>query len=147
MLMESLKYEICINAPKAVVWNTLTDAETYRKWVKAFSPNSYFEGEWKQGTFMKFLDPEMGGTKAFLETLEPSDRILARHVSMIAQDGEETTEGEMCSKWIGTTEAYTLSEQGSSTALQIEIRTHDDFVPMFESAWPKALKSIKTLSE
>lgn len=145
--MESLKYKICIHAPKAAVWNTLTDAEMYQKWVKAFSPNSYFEGEWKQGTYIKFLDPEMGGTKAFLETLEPSAHIFARHVSMIGKDGEETTEGEMSSKWIGTTEAYTLSEEGSGTSLQIDIRTHSDSVPMFESAWPKALESIKELSE
>lgn len=145
--MESLKYEIDINAPKAVVWNTLTDAQTYQKWVKAFSPNSYFEGEWKQGTFIKFLDPEMGGTKAFLETIELGDRILARHVSIISKDGEETTEGEIPGKWIGTTEAYSLSEEGNRTSLQVEIKTHGDFVPMFDSAWPEALKSIKTLSE
>ena len=145
--MENLEYEICINAPKVSVWNTLTDAQAYQKWVKAFSPNSYFEGEWKQGTFIKFLDPELGGTKALLETLEPCDRIVARHVSMIRKDGEETTEGEIGSKWVGTTEAYTLSEEDNSTSLQINIRTHGDFVPMFESAWPKALASIKTLSE
>ena len=145
--MESLKYEICIKAPKAAVWNTLTDAEAYQKWVKAFSPNSYFEGEWEQGTFIKFLDPEMGGTKAFLETLEPNDYIFARHVSMISKDGEETTAGEMSNKWIGTTEAYRLSKDGSGTTLQIDIETHGDFVPMFESAWPKALASIKELSE
>ena len=55
--------------------------------------------------------------------------------------------GEMASKWIGTTEEYSLAEEANSTLLTIEIKTHNDFVPMFESSWPEALNNIKSLSE
>lgn len=145
--MESMQYEIEINAPTNVVWNTLTRMETYKQWVKAFSPNSYMEGEWEQGAFVRFLDPDMGGTKAVIEVLKPECRILVRHVSVISKEGEESVEGEIASRWIGTTEEYILDETNNITSLQIEIKTHSEFVKMFETAWPKALNGIKELSE
>ncbi len=145
--METLNYEVRVNAPKTSVWSTLTESERYSQWVKAFSPNSYADGEWKQGTHIKFLDPDMGGTKALVEALESNEHILVRHVSVISKDDEESTEGEMASKWIGTTEEYTLTEDDNVTSLQIEIKTHHDFVQMFESSWPEALKLIKAISE
>lgn len=145
--MEILNYEIRINAPKASVWNTLIDVEKYSQWVKAFSPKSYADGEWKQGTYIKFLDPDMGGTKAFIEVLETNEHLLVRHVSLISQEGEESTDGEIASKWIGTTEEYRLTENDKITSLLIEINTHHEFVPMFNSCWPEALRLIKELSE
>ena len=53
----------------------------------------------------------------------------------------------MAHKWLGTTEDYILSQEGDNSKLQIEIKTHKDFVPMFNDAWPKALASIRDLSE
>ena len=146
-MMEELRFEIRINSPKTVVWNTLIDAKKYKEWAKAFSPNSYFEGEWKQGTFINFLDPNMGGTKAVLETIEPYCHILAKHVSIISNEGNEDTTGEMAKKWIGTSEEYTLIEEEGETLLVIEIKTHSDFKQMFNEGWPKALQAIKELSE
>ncbi len=145
--METLNYEVYINGPQTSVWRTLTEMEKYSQWVKAFSPNSYADGEWKQGTYIKFLDPDMGGTKAFIEALVPNEHILVRHVSVISKEGEESTDGEMVSNWVGTTEEYRLTEADNVTTLAIEIKTHNDFVEMFESSWPKALTLIKELSE
>ncbi|MEM1251724.1 MAG: SRPBCC domain-containing protein [Cyanobacteria bacterium P01_H01_bin.21] len=145
--METLDYDVRINASKPSIWSTLTETEKYTKWVKAFSPNSYADGEWKQGTYIKFLDPDMGGTKAFIEALETNERILVRHISMISKEGEESTDGEIASHWIGTTEEYRLIGENDATSLKIQIKTHSDFVPMFESCWPEALRRIKELSE
>ena len=145
--METLNYEIQVNAPKTSVWNTLIDAEKYSQWVKAFSPKSYADGEWKQGTYIKFLDPDMGGTKALIEALGTNAHILVRHVSLISKEGEESAEGEIASKWVGTTEEYRLTEDDNMTSLSIEINTHSQFVPMFNSCWPEALKLIKVISE
>lgn len=145
--METLNYEVRINAPQASVWSTLTDAEKYTQWVKAFSPDSYADGAWKQGTFIKFLDPNMGGTKAFIEALEPEKHILVRHVSVISKEGDESTDGEMAGNWIGTTEEYTLTQADNGTLLTIQIKTHPDFVQMFKSSWPDALQRIRKLSE
>jgi uncharacterized protein YndB with AHSA1/START domain len=146
-VVETLSYRIEIQAPQTIVWHTLTDKEKYGQWVKAFSANSHAEGEWKQGTYIKFLDPNMGGTKAYIEKLEPNRYILARHVAMIGPDGEESKAGEMVSKWVGTIEEYRLTEHGNLTMLEIQIKTHPDFVSMFASAWPTAIESIKALRE
>ena len=145
--METLDYDVRINASKPSIWSTLTETEKYTKWVKAFSPNSYADGEWKQGTYIKFLDPDMGGTKALIEALETNERILVRHISMISKEGEESTDGEIASHWIGTTEEYSLIGENDATSLKIQIKTHSDFVSMFESCWPEALRRIKELSE
>ena len=145
--MKHVRYEIDIHASVSSVWNTLIEAETYEVWVKAFSPNSYFEGEWVQGSEIRFLDPDMGGTKAVLEIVEPEKHLAAKHIALISKEGEESTSGEMADKWLGTTEDYVLTKVGDASKLVIEIKTHEDFVAMFNDAWPKALASIKKLSE
>ena len=65
--MKTLNYSIRISAPKERVWNDMLDPERYRRWAKAFSQNSQFDGEWREGAYIKFIDPDMGGTKAILE--------------------------------------------------------------------------------
>ncbi len=145
--MQALHYQVTIDAGTASVWDSLTDTNKYNQWVKAFSANSYMQGEWIAGTSVKFLDPDMGGTKAIIEQLEPERHILLRHVAVISKEGEESSEGEMADKWIGTIEEYILQAEDGKTSLQINIETHVDFVEMFESAWPTAIDHIKTISE
>ena len=145
--MKNLKYQIAIHASVSIVWDVLINSKTYKAWVKAFSPNSYFDGAWIEGSEIKFLDPDMGGTKAVLEIVEPEKRILAKHIALISKQGEESTSGEMADKWLGTTEDYVLVYSEDTTILEIGIKTHQDFVPMFNDAWPKALATIKELSE
>jgi hypothetical protein len=55
----------------------------YEQWVKAFSEHSQFEGRWEAGATVKFVDPNMGGSKAILEIFEPPHCILAKHIAMI----------------------------------------------------------------
>ena len=145
--MQKLNYSVIINAEKSHVWDTMLDPEKYPQWVKAFSANSQFVGEWKRDAIVKFIDPNMGGTKAILEEFEPYECILAKHISMVNKDGSEETENEMAKKWIGTTEKYIFKELKNSTELIIEMNTHCDFSEMFNNCWPKALELLKGLSE
>ena len=145
--MQTLVYEIEIVATAATVWSVLTVPETYKKWVKAFSPNSGMDGEWRQGNTVRFLDPDMGGTKAILEIVDPPKRIFARHIALISKDGDESTAGPMAEKWLGTTEDYLLSQNDEVSRLKVEIKTHEDFAEMFNRAWPIALAEIRKLSE
>ena len=55
--------------------------------------------------------------------------------------------GEMAGKWIGITEEYGLAEEANSRLPTIEIKTHNNFVPMFVSSWPEASGNIKSSSE
>jgi hypothetical protein len=61
-----LEYSITIDARKIHVWETMFRAGKYEQWVKAFSENSRFEGRWEQGATVRFIDPNMGGSKAIL---------------------------------------------------------------------------------
>ena len=53
----------------------MLDAEKYKAWVKAFSEDSEFIGEWKEGAEVKFFDPNKGGTIAHLDVFKPHDLI------------------------------------------------------------------------
>ena len=72
----------------------------YRKWGKAFSPDSHYEGEWKEGAYIKFVDWNIGGTKALLKEVRPYERIVCEHVSLINTDGSEDTAGAVAKSWI-----------------------------------------------
>ena len=77
------------------------DFESLKKWAKAFSPESQFDGEWKRGTHIKFIDPSMGGTKAFIEEMEPLSNIHVKHVAIINKDCSEYTESDIAKKLDG----------------------------------------------
>ena len=121
--------------------------ENFSKWTKAFSSDSKFVGEWKQGETILFFDPELGGSKATLEIFKPYDEILAKHISMVDKEGNENNEEEMSKKWIGSTERYSFIETGDNTKLEIEMTTDEMFSNMFNTSWPKALETIKSLCE
>ena len=145
--MKKLGYSIEIDAARSHVWKTMFEPGKYEQWVKAFSENSRFEGQWEAGATVRFVDPQLGGSKAILEIFEPHRCILAKHVAMITEEGNEETDSESAKQWIGTTEKYSFSESESKTILAIEMNTHPSFVEMFDACWPKALEKIKLLSE
>ncbi|HEY1079701.1 MAG TPA: SRPBCC family protein, partial [Bdellovibrio sp.] len=69
MKMQKMTYSIDIKAPQEKVWDTMLKPETYPQWTKAFSEHSEFIGQWKKGERMKFIDKDLGGTVALLETV------------------------------------------------------------------------------
>ena len=145
--MTNLEYSIEVKANKAHVWNTMLEPGKYEYWVKAFSEGSRFEGKWEQGATVRFVDPNMGGTKAILEIFDPHNCILAKHIAIITDDGRVETYSEVAKQWIGTIEKYEFLEHEGKTTLKIEMKTHPAFVEMFDSCWPKALENIKLLCE
>jgi hypothetical protein len=145
--MINLKYSIEIDAKKEHIWETMLNPETYKKWIKAFSPDSKFIGEWKQGETILFFDPNLGGSKAVLEIFNPYNEILAKHVSMVDKEKNENNEHETAGKWIGSTERYGFMETGEKTRLEIEMNTDQVFAEMFNKSWPRALEIIKSLCE
>jgi hypothetical protein len=145
--MKTLHYRTTISAGKQRVWQTMLDPVQYRKWAAAFSSDSQFEGEWREGSHMNFFDPAMGGTRALLEEVKPYDLIRARHIALLEKDGTEDTESETAKKWIGAVEIYSFKEENGVTELSIEMKTPEDFVEMFNEGWPKAFQVLKDLCE
>ena len=145
--MKKLVYKTLINSTKENIWKNIIKKDSYSQWVKAFSPNSQFEGEWKEGAEVKFFDNDMGGTVARLDTFKPHDRIVATHIATLTKEKIMETTGPMTEKWIGTKEIYELETVNNQTELRILMETHIDFEEMFNGSWPKALENIKNLSE
>ena len=145
--MKELRYEISINSSREEVWDLMLGSDSYNKWAISFSTNSMFEGEWKQGSSIKFIDPDIGGTKAFLEVFKPFEQILARHTTLISVDGSEDTDSDEAKTWIGTTENYSFSESEGRTRLVVTMNTDDKYIEMFDASWPKALTKLKHLCE
>jgi uncharacterized protein YndB with AHSA1/START domain len=145
--MESLSYKIMIKAPREQVWKIMLEPATYSQWTRAFSPNSKFDGDWIEGTHIRFIDPDMGGTMAYLETVRPFEMVLAKHVAMLGADGTEDTLSEEALKWIGAVEQYRFIETDGGTELLVDMQIHRDYVEMLVDAWPKALELLKDLCE
>lgn len=147
MKMQKMTYSIDIKAPQEKVWDTMLKPETYPQWTKAFSEHSEFIGQWKKGERMKFIDKDLGGTVALLETVEAPSLVVAKHVAMINDQGAEETTGPITENWVGTMEIYRLNKNKSGTHLEVEIDCHPDFEKMFSVAWPKALNDLKRIVE
>jgi len=145
--MEKLEFTVDVNTTAEKLWNTMLAPDTYREWVNAVWPGSYFEGRWAKGETLRFLSPGMGGTKVVLDEHTPYEYVSARHIAVINPDGQEDTTSEAAKGWIGSSESYTFSENNGVTHLKVTIETYPAWKDMFLKDWPKALNSLKEVAE
>ena len=145
--MLTLNYHVEIAATPQRVWSVLTDVELYKRWAQAFSPQSRFDGVWEEGGDITFFDPNMGGTRAVIDTVQPLHKLEFHHVAIFNPDNRQQLDGDLASKWIGSREIYQIDTLDDRLLLSITIYTHSDFVSMFNHGWEKALPLIKTISE
>jgi hypothetical protein len=139
--METLSYEIEIEAIPERIWGVLWGDITYRQWTTAFTEGSFYEGTLEEGSIVKFFDPHNNGMYSRVEKNEPGKEIKFLHLGEI-YDGVEAPQ-----EWGEATEAYILEETESGTTLKCEIQTTAEFKTFFEENFPKALGIIKNLSE
>lgn len=140
-----------INAPAAHVWNVMLDDNTYRLWTEAFSPGSYYKGDWNKGSKILFLGPGEHGDAGMVSRIKESRKheyVSIEHLGMV-QDGKEDTSSEQAKAWAGAQENYTFKEKNGTTELLIDLTGNfaDEFAVMFDEMWPNALKKLKELSE
>jgi hypothetical protein len=145
--MKKLEFKIDINANARRVWDTMLNPQTFKEWISASYPGSYYKGQWKKGENIKFLSGNNDGTLATITELRPYEFILAKHIAVINQDGTEDKNSETAKGWIGTTEAYSFTELNGKTELKIEVNTYPEWEQMFSDGWPKGLKKLKEISE
>ncbi len=145
--MADLKFHLTTNAPREKVWHAMLDDASYRKWTNAFFPGSYYEGDWSAGSTMRFLGPSEkegekdGGMYATVEENRPQEFISLRHRGEI-QNGIETP-------WESNGfENYTFEEKEGGTLVTVDLlNLPDEYVPMFDESWPKALETLKEVAE
>jgi Activator of Hsp90 ATPase homolog 1-like protein len=145
--MKTLTFKTDIAASAKKVWDTMLDPVSYKEWTKVTWPNSFYEGNWKQGENIKFISPGQGGTLATIIENNPYTFILAKHIAVINKDGTEDRNSDVAKGWVGTTEAYTFTEKNGGTNLQVEMTINPEWEKMFANDWPKALAKLKEVCE
>jgi hypothetical protein len=145
--MKSLEFKITIAANQRHVWETMLQPDTYRKWVMESWPNSTYEGTWAQDEEVRFIGPDGSGTLARIVVYQPYERMLAEHIGIIKAGGEIDKDSDMSKGWIGTMEEYRFVSNGSETELTVIITTSPAWEEMFNADWPKALQTLKRISE
>jgi uncharacterized protein YndB with AHSA1/START domain len=133
-----------INASKVKVWNTMMDEATYHEWVSSAWPNSFYEGIWKEGESLLFINKENSGTKAKLLFHRPYEISLAEHIAVISKGIEKEQDD---SGWIGSKELYLFSEKNGVTTLEVIMYATPSWHEMFKHDWPIALKKLKEICE
>jgi hypothetical protein len=151
MNKQRLHFSIDVNAPKKKVWDTMLRDDTYRVWTSTFNPKgSWFEGDWKQGSSIKFLGPDdKGGIQGMVSRIKenrPQEFVSIEHLGFI-QDGKEDTTSDAVKQWTPAYENYALKEKNGVTEVQVDMDTDECHRQMFEEMWPKALQKLKELSE
>lgn len=148
--MEKLHFSTMIDAPIQKVWDTMLQNETYRIWTDIFNPDSgsYFEGDWSEGSTMKFLGPEEDGTRSGMYSMIEANRapefLSIKHIGEIKHGVEQpwpVMEGQ------NFHENYSLKEVDGKTQVDIDLDSNEEFKAMFEGLWPKALVKLKELAE
>ena len=147
-----LHFAITINAPKARVWDTMLQDATYRAWTAPFNPNgtSWFEGDWTEGSKILFQgDGEGGhleGMVSRIKEARPHEFVSIEHLGVV-KDGQEDTTSDAAKLFAPALENYTFVEKHGATEVRVDMETPEQYRPMFEASWPKALQRLKELAE
>ena len=145
--MEKLEFSISIACDKQKVWDTMLQPDTYKEWVAASWPDSFYKGHWAENENIRFISEDGSGTLAHIEALVPYTFVSAKHIALLNAGGVEDRESEFAKNWIGITESYTFNSAGESTELTINIETRDEWKKMFTDGWPNALSKLKAMCE
>lgn len=144
MSLKPINKQITINATADKVWQVLLSKETYLQWANIFQEGADYlaTDNFIQGSKVIFGDGSGNGMVALVSINEPNHKIQFTYTGEI-KDGEESSMGEMD----GTTETYTLTQDGDGILLELETSMGNQWFEMMNAAWDKAIVIIKELSE
>ncbi|WP_336730890.1 SRPBCC family protein [Chryseobacterium sp. VD8] len=147
--METLSYEIIINAPKEKIWDVLWNEYTYSEWTKFFNPNSasFMRSDWKVGGKTYFVNAAGAGMVSTIDSLEKPDQIIFKHLGMIDEEGNEDTESMEVKQWSGCFEKYFLIDFDGKIKLHAEVQTEKDWEEHMNTGFTKGLQIVKELAE
>lgn len=147
--MYRMHYSIFIDAPREKVWDAMLGDDGYRTWTEAFGPGSHFIGDWSEGSKMLFLAPGEDGEMGMVSRIRANRRhefVSIEHLGIV-KDGKEEYTGDEVQLWAGAIEEYRFREIDGSTEVLIDVDVDEKMKGMFETMWPKALQSLKSLAE
>lgn len=143
--MKTLTFQILIRAPRSLIWDTMLADASYRQWTVPFCEDSYYEGNWQQGSRMRFLSPSGDGMAAVIAENRRPEFLSIKHLGIIRQ-GVESAEDETPS-WAPAYENYTFTEAEGGTQLVVTVEIPDEFEDYLIKTWPIALDCLRVLAE
>lgn len=149
--MDKLHRKIFINAPRARVWDVMLADDTYREWTSAFTPGSYYKGDWSEGSKILFLgpNPDGSGEGGMVSRIRENCRhefISVEHLGIV-HDGVEDTESPAAKKWAPAYENYTFTDSNGGTELMVEMDIAAEEKESFDKMWVDALSRLKEIAE
>ena len=147
--METLSFDIIINATKEKIWNILWSPETYSEWTKFFSENvtSTMKTDWEVGGKTYFLGDSGNGMVSTIKSMDKPNEITFAHLGMLI-NGVEDTKSKEVEEWSGAPERYFLIELDNGTIkLQVEVSTSSEWADHMKNGFTKGLEIVKNLSE
>lgn len=145
--METLSYEIIIDAPKQKVWDALWGNETYSEWTKFFSPGSQMKSDWQVGGKTYFTNTEGEGMVSTIDSLEKPNQIIFKHLGMVDKDGNEDTQSKEVMEWSGCFEKYILIDFDGKTKLHVEVQTEKSWRDHMDKVFTQGLEVVKNIAE
>lgn len=145
--METLNYEIHINAPIQKVWDLLWNPETYPKWTQFFAPDSQIKTDWEIGGKTYFVDKAGDGMVSTIESLNEPNEVVFRHLGMI-KNGVEDTESRDVKDWSGAEEKYFLRAIDENTT-EVRAVTHinGEYEELMNNGFKQGFEILKKLAE
>lgn len=148
--LETLHFEIKIDAPVETVYRNMLDKKHYEEWTAAFNPTSRFEGSWEKGAKIVFLGTDengnMGGMVGLIKENIPNQFVSIEYTGIIQGD-QEITSGPEIDGWAGSCENYTFKATDKKTLLSVDLDTNHEFLNYFKDTYPKALDILKSICE
>ncbi|UWX61421.1 SRPBCC domain-containing protein [Chryseobacterium oranimense] len=145
--METLSYEIEINASPQKVWDVLWNSGTYAEWTRFFGSGSEMKSDWKVGGKTYFLNGEGEGMVSTIDSLDEPHQIIFKHLGMVDKEGNEDTKSKEVMEWSGCFEKYILIDLEGKTKLHAEVQTEKEWEEHMNTGFTKGLEIVKNLSE
>lgn len=144
--VETLHFEVIIDKPVSLVYETMIADETYRAWTAVFNSTSHYKGSWEKGSKMLFIgcdeDGNEGGMVSRIKDNVKNEFISIEHLGFFS-NGEEN----LNNSWAGSLENYTFRDVNGKTHLSIDLDSNQEFKSYFEEMWPLALIKLKEICE
>lgn len=144
--VKRIQFEATIRAPVSVVWETMFDAQSYRRWTTAFTEGSRYEGSWSEGSRILFIDASGDGMVSEIAENRRHEFLSIRHLGFIS-NGIEDTASDAVRAWAPAYENYTFSSVPEGTRLIIDQDVTADFEESMQVAWSKAFALLRELCE
>lgn len=145
--METLDYEIEINAPIQKVWDLLWNPETYSIWTQFFAPGSQMKSDWKIGGKTYFTDKAGHGMVSTILSLNEPFEVVFVHLGTV-KDGVEDTESREVKDWNGAEEKYFLRAiDENTTELRASTHIYGDYEEFMNNGFKQGFAMLKNLAE